>query len=541
LDEEAKMSVRLLGVIGASLLLTLAFATALGQSTVYLPLVYTPLTVTTTEDELNNDGDCSLREAIQAANTGSQVDACQIVPGSRNVILIPAGVYTLTLAGGNEDDNTTGDFDITNDMVLYGVGAGQTILYGNASDRVLHIFTGTHVSLTGVTITNGRTPDGADSTQETRPGENAEPGGAIANFGAFTLTQSIVFSNSTGIGGRGYLRIIPRAIGTNGGDGGPGGALYNAGTFVARAVQFRNNHTSPGGDAGYYGYCSGRAGAGGAIYNLGTVLLVETSLTVNSTPQGYFCSSLPFFSGGTGANGGGIMNEGTLMLYQSTVAANSASDGSARGGTHGGAGTGGNGGGIYNQSVLILVNSTVSGNRAGDGYGSFWGWGTGGYGGGIANFGTVQLALSTIADNRAGVGQPNQHSQPGIPGEGGGLYNEGTVEIKSTIIASNTVSASAAGADCRGTVRSYGVNLFQHLQGCIVEGDMNNLVDVDPQLFPLGDYGGVTPMHALSPGSVAIDRGSCTDIAGNAVPTDQRSVPRPLGNTCDIGAYEAFP
>ena len=32
------------------------------------------ITVNTEEDELNNDGDCSLREAIQAANINANVD-----------------------------------------------------------------------------------------------------------------------------------------------------------------------------------------------------------------------------------------------------------------------------------------------------------------------------------------------------------------------------------------------------------------------------------------------------------------------------------
>ncbi len=36
----------------------------------------TTITVTTTDDELNADGDCSLREAIQAANTDTAVDDC---------------------------------------------------------------------------------------------------------------------------------------------------------------------------------------------------------------------------------------------------------------------------------------------------------------------------------------------------------------------------------------------------------------------------------------------------------------------------------
>jgi len=38
------------------------------------------ITVTTTADELNTDGDCSLREAVAAANDDIGVDAC--TPGS---------------------------------------------------------------------------------------------------------------------------------------------------------------------------------------------------------------------------------------------------------------------------------------------------------------------------------------------------------------------------------------------------------------------------------------------------------------------------
>src|SRR3989304_3670300 len=37
------------------------------------------IVVNTTDDELNGDGDCSLREAITAANTNAAVDAC--IPG----------------------------------------------------------------------------------------------------------------------------------------------------------------------------------------------------------------------------------------------------------------------------------------------------------------------------------------------------------------------------------------------------------------------------------------------------------------------------
>src|SRR5262245_22662498 len=48
------------------------------------------ITVNTSDDELNNDGDCSLREAIQAANGNLAVDTCGAGSGD-DTITLPAG------------------------------------------------------------------------------------------------------------------------------------------------------------------------------------------------------------------------------------------------------------------------------------------------------------------------------------------------------------------------------------------------------------------------------------------------------------------
>ncbi|MDW8212484.1 MAG: CSLREA domain-containing protein, partial [Roseiflexaceae bacterium] len=69
-----------------------------------------PLIVTKTAD--TNDGvcdtDCSLREAMIIANT---------LPGPDTIIL-PAGTYTLTIAGAGENAATTGDLDITDSVTI---------------------------------------------------------------------------------------------------------------------------------------------------------------------------------------------------------------------------------------------------------------------------------------------------------------------------------------------------------------------------------------------------------------------------------------
>src|SRR5437899_746823 len=71
--------------------------------------------VTTTADELNADGDCSLRDAIQAANTDAAVDTCPAGSGA-DTIVVPAGSYALSIAGIGENANASGDLDITSDL-----------------------------------------------------------------------------------------------------------------------------------------------------------------------------------------------------------------------------------------------------------------------------------------------------------------------------------------------------------------------------------------------------------------------------------------
>jgi CSLREA domain-containing protein len=65
------------------------------------------IAITTTDDELNDDGDCALREAIVAANTDTVVDECEAGSGA-DVLFVPAGTYTLTLTGVDENAAATG-------------------------------------------------------------------------------------------------------------------------------------------------------------------------------------------------------------------------------------------------------------------------------------------------------------------------------------------------------------------------------------------------------------------------------------------------
>jgi len=232
-------------------------------------------------------------------------------------------------------------------------------------------------------------------------------------------------------------------------------------------------------------------GNGGGIYNAGTLTINRCTLASNRTA----------------GNGGGISNSGTATVNSSTFYDNEANL---------------NGGGVYNEvGTLVVNNSTFSGNRASEG--AFDNYG----GGGICNmeeFEPAELTVnnSTITGNSARWG--------------GGISNfDGTLNVKNTIVAGNTVHAGGAGPNCNSSSTITTSYNLESGTDCGFTGT-GDLQSADADLGSLQDNSGPTWTHALSADSPAINAGSCTDIAGNPVTTDQRGVLRI--SPCDIGAYE---
>jgi hypothetical protein len=83
-----------------------------------------------------------------------------------------------------------------------------------------------------------------------------------------------------------------------------------------------------------------------------------------------------------------------------------------------------------------------------------------------------------------------------------------------------------------GPIVDAGNNIDSDMQNSLTNS--TSLNGVNPDLAPLGNYGGPTPTMALLPGSPAIDAADPTDFPA----TDQRGVPRPFGPAPDIGAFE---
>ena len=324
------------------------------------------VTKTADTDDGSCDPDCSLREAIDAANTN---------PGADDVP-VPAGFYLLTL----------GRLSVSDDVSITGAGQTNTIIDGNNKTRLVFDIEATSgvVEISDVTIQNGyaffsgggiRNRGGKLALTDSTVSNNATTyaGGGISSFsyyGDLTLTNSTVSGNSVyggvpfgggGIYNRGNLTLTNSTVSGNSIYAsyvvyGGGGGIYNNGNLTLTNSTVSDNSVY------------GRNGVGGGIqHNNGEATLTNSTVSNNSV-GGYqhFC-------------GGGIVvwtgSPTNLTLTNSTVSGNTASDG----------------GGICFRatasSYLTLTNSTVSGNIA-----------TEGSGGGIRSR-SLTLANTIVADN----------------------------------------------------------------------------------------------------------------------------------------------
>ena len=273
-------------------------------SVAFLALMVTPsasfgdalIVVTETTDEFNADGDCSLREAIRAANIDAPVDGCTGGTGS-DEISIPAGTYVLDLGPAGDDDGLWGDLDINSSLVIRGTGARSTVLSGGAPtvpDRVLHVRDGT-VHVTGVTVRGGVADSG---------------GGIYVDIGSdsVTLSRIEIRDNTAGRFGGGLFAVSTVSIsesaithnkggGTDALNDGGGGIFVGTGSLTATNVTLSGNETPSWGGAvranggsislswSTVSGNSSEGGAGGFYTQSATVTLRGVLVSGNTSPN----------------------------------------------------------------------------------------------------------------------------------------------------------------------------------------------------------------------------------------------------------------
>ncbi|HEX2641491.1 MAG TPA: CSLREA domain-containing protein, partial [Thermoanaerobaculia bacterium] len=204
-----------------ALLIGLAAASA-------LPAAATVFTVTKTDDTLDGacDLDCSLREAVTAANGAAGSD----------VIILPEGRYILARPGADEDQAASGDLDLRSDIVLLGGGALTTTIDGGLIDRILDIPSGATVEIQDVTVRGGRVNGNGAGIR------------ALGNLALRRVTVTANEATGTGFGaglyfdGDNTLTVESSAFTLNTGAGG-GGGLALGGTASFTNVTISGNRS----------------------------------------------------------------------------------------------------------------------------------------------------------------------------------------------------------------------------------------------------------------------------------------------------------
>jgi CSLREA domain-containing protein len=281
------------------------------------------------DDSVCGTADCTLREAINAANAAS---ATKTIAFAANV----TGAITLA----------QGELVITKDVTVTGPGARVLAVDANLASRVLAIDGGTGpeitVAISGLTFTRGQV--------------NGNGGGIYSNAST-TLTNCTISANSA--------------------TGGPGDGEYGGGIYTTRSMTLTgctvSGNSALGGSFSAKSNVStaGGTGQGGGVYNA-SILTVTNSTFTGNTAQGGRGSHKDVGQAGAGGNGSGgaMVNQGTLIVTNCTVSANAAIHGLGGSGNPSGANGTGQGGGISNPDPLSLpqvTNTLIAGNTGADG------------------------------------------------------------------------------------------------------------------------------------------------------------------------------
>lgn len=311
------------------------------------------LNVNSTLDEPDSDvsdglcismpsGKCTLRAAVM------QADLINI----DTTILVPSGIYTLTIPPVGSDGPQTGDLNLTAPasgspvITIIGAGASTTLLDANQIDRTFNISATRTASISGVTIRNGNPlsfgggiyNSGMLTVSNSTFSQNSgTDGGGIFNaFAALTVSNSTFSQNNASLSGGGVfndygvMTVISSTFSQNNGAG--GGGILNIGVLTVTNSTISQNNSIGG-------------GSGGGIDNdqFGTLTVVDSTISQNTANN----------------NGGGINDfNSSANLYNTTILFNDADsdqDGN------------GSGGGVFNDPTftdvtLNLRNTLVAGN-----------------------------------------------------------------------------------------------------------------------------------------------------------------------------------
>jgi CSLREA domain-containing protein len=326
-----------IGAIGASL----AFAASASAASIV---------VTSTADPGGTSSQCTLRQAIDSANSDATPLASNCTGGSgTDTITFAQSILPahITLSGGELAPST--------DMTIQGPGAAnQVTVDGNDVTRVFEIIgetpitgdpPGPTVTLSGLTVTGGH---------YFYPGPDPRGGAGIANdFNSIlTVDHSVVTNNHAFAdinGGGSQQNTIGQVYG--------GGILSN-GTLTVQDSTISGNTLNANAIGGTDFTAAEAFGAGIASLGSRDLTVLRSTISGNSATA----TAPTGVNRATNTSGGGIktFNGGTAQITSSTIANNTVDSGAADNVTE-------LGGGIGNNAAMTVTSSTVTGNDGLDG------------------------------------------------------------------------------------------------------------------------------------------------------------------------------
>lgn len=177
---------RLAIVLAVSLLGLLALAPAQAAATTFT------VTKTADTDDGTCNADCSLREAVKAAEQAQAAICAGVVcpSAASETVVVPAGIYREPLGAlAFEFSELPGS---TATLSVIGAGAGRTIIDAQSAHRAVDVSFSTVVALRGMTIRNGRF-GGKDDPLCIVPHTH---GGGVHNHGVLTMEDVTLTGNS---------------------------------------------------------------------------------------------------------------------------------------------------------------------------------------------------------------------------------------------------------------------------------------------------------------------------------------------------------
>jgi fibronectin-binding autotransporter adhesin len=311
--------------------------------------------VTTTADHDDGtctSGDCTLREAINAANAASGPNTITFAPGVTGTITLQAALGVLSIT-----DSTT----------IIGPGARVLAVSGNGVTSVFGLSAGT-TAISGLTISGGVVIG---------PPAGLAIGGGIFNQATLTLSDCALSGNQARGGDN-------TSAGGNGGDA-AGGAIANSGVLTLKRCTFSGNAATGGlggnNSASFSNGGHGGAGEGGVVFNNASATLAINNCTFNGNSATGKAGGTGTHLGGSGGNGsgGGVFNLGMMTVTAATLNGNTGSGGAGGTGsskfTNGspGVGTGGlaAGGGSSTVGDTISAGNTGTNGGGADADGTF--------------------------------------------------------------------------------------------------------------------------------------------------------------------------